>query len=65
MKNYFDMKTRNTTDYVDHVIDKIKRNIASRLPLVISGDASQITKNESACWIRTHLLPLIPDESGF
>jgi hypothetical protein len=30
MKNYFDMKTRNTTDYVDQVIDKIKKEEASK-----------------------------------
>ncbi len=30
MKNYFDMKTRNTTDYVDEVIDKIKKEEANK-----------------------------------
>ena len=30
MKNYFDMKTRNTTDYVDQVIDKIKKEEANK-----------------------------------
>jgi hypothetical protein len=30
MKNYFDMKTRNTTDYVDQVIDKINKEEAAK-----------------------------------
>ncbi len=30
MKNYFDMKTRNSTDYVDQVIDKIKKEEANK-----------------------------------
>src|SRR6266540_5425581 len=30
VKNYFDMKTRNTTDYVDEVIDKIKKEEANK-----------------------------------
>jgi hypothetical protein len=30
MKNYFDMKTRNTMDYVDQVIDKIKKEEANK-----------------------------------
>jgi hypothetical protein len=30
MKNYFDMKTRNTTDYVDQVIDKINKEEANK-----------------------------------
>jgi hypothetical protein len=30
MKNYFDMKTRNTIDYVDQVINRIKKEEANR-----------------------------------
>jgi len=30
MKKYFNMKTRNTTDYVDQVIDKIKKEEANK-----------------------------------
>ncbi|HYX29350.1 MAG TPA: hypothetical protein VE863_12365 [Pyrinomonadaceae bacterium] len=30
MKNYFDLKTRNTTDYVDQVIDKINKEDARK-----------------------------------
>jgi len=30
IKNYFDMKTRSTTDYIDQVIDKINKEEARR-----------------------------------